>query len=200
MSERDLWNERYRQKSLVWGKEPNQFVVERLSGLEPCRVLDLGCGEGRNAIWLAVQGHDVTGVDVSDVAISRASDIAEEIGVPVAFMAADVRTWEPEPESFDLVVLAYMQAPPQIRPALHEKVARALVPGGRVFLIAHHKDNASKGVGGPPMHVLFDEDELAADFSGFNIAENTAVLRRVENGEASGDAVDLLFDASKPLA
>lgn len=163
-------------------------------------MLDLGCGEGRNAIWLAVQGHDVTGVDVSDVAISRASAIAEEIGVPVTYLAADVQTWEPEPESFDLVVLAYMQAPPQIRPALHGKVAGALAPGGRVFLIAHHKDNASKGVGGPPKHVLFDEDELAGDFSGFLIAENTTVVRRVETGDASGEAIDLLFDASKQLA
>ena len=201
MNERDLWNNRYRQDNLAWGAAPNQFVAERLGGLPPSRVLDLGCGQGRNAIWLAARGHEVTGVDVSDVAIARAEELAAQAGVTVSFIAADVRIWDAEPESFDLVLLAYAQAPPPVRVALHQKAARALSPGGRVFLIAHHRRNLDEGIGGPPMpEVLFTEADLAADFSEFEIEENTAVLRRVDRQNTTGDAVDLLFVARKPDA
>lgn len=199
MNQRDLWNERYEEKGSVWGAEPNQFVAERLGGIEPCRVLDLGSGQGRNAIWLARQGHAVTAIDVSDVATRQAAELAARAGVDVTFVAADLEEWEPEEAAFDLVLLAYMQAPASIRKALHAKAGRALVPGGRVFLIAHHKDNLDGGVGGPPVReMLFDEAEVAADFAGFAVDENTKVLRHVDKAGVSGDAIDLLFDARKP--
>ena len=197
MSQRDLWNQRYSQKGSVWGA-PNQFVVDRLADLEPSRILDLGCGQGRNAIWLAARGHTVTAVDVSDVAIGQAAELAADAGVVIDFVAADLVAWEPPEATFDLVLLAYMQAPETIRGALHRKSARALVPGGRVFIIAHHKENLEHGIGGPPsLDVLFDEDELAGDFVGFAIEENTKVLRHVDTGDIAGDAIDLLFSARK---
>jgi SAM-dependent methyltransferase len=199
MTQRDLWNERYGQRGAVWGVEPNQFVADRLGGIPPCRVLDLGSGQGRNAIWLAQQGHQVTAVDVSDVATAQGAEMAEAVGVEVEFVAADVVAWEPDAESFDLVVLAYFQAPEAVRTAIHHKVVRALAPGGRVLVVAHHRDNLEHGFGGPPMiEVLFDEEGVAADFAGFEIAENARVVRHVEKEDVSGDALDLVFLAVKP--
>jgi 2-polyprenyl-3-methyl-5-hydroxy-6-metoxy-1,4-benzoquinol methylase len=196
MSQRDLWNQRYTQNGSVWGAAPNQFVADRLADLEPCRILDLGCGQGRNAIWLAGRGHAVTAVDVSDVAIQQATELAADAGVTVEFVAADLGAWEPQEAAFDLVLLAYIQAPAPIREELHRKAARALAPGGSVFLIAHHKENLEHGIGGPPsLEVLFDEEEIAGDFVGFVIEENTRVLRPVVDG--GGDAIDLLFVARK---
>ena len=198
MNQQDLWNERYKQKGSVWGVAPNEFVADRLEGLEPCRVLDLGSGQGRNSIWMAQQGHAVTAVDVSDVATARGAEIAASMGVEVEFVAADLESWQPPTEAFDLVILSYMQAPGAIREAIHAKATAALVPGGRVFVIAHHRDNLENGIGGPPMiEVLFDEDLIAGDFPGFEIIENTRVLRRVDKGEDSGEAIDLLFYATK---
>lgn len=198
MSQRDLWNERYNQKGSVWGAAPNQFVADRLADLEPSRILDLGCGQGRNAIWLAARGHTVTAVDVSDVAIEQATELAADAGVSVEFVAADLAAWEPRAAAFDLVLLAYIQAPEATRRVLHRKAAEALAPGGVVFIIAHHKENLERGIGGPPSaEVLFDEDEIAGDFAGFVIEENTKVLRRVDRGDVIGDAVDLLFVARK---
>ena len=86
------WDARYSAKDLVWGRDPNRFVAEALADAEPGRALDLACGEGRNAIWLASLGWQVTGVDFSDVAIERARKLAGSRSVQVDFRVADVST------------------------------------------------------------------------------------------------------------
>jgi 2-polyprenyl-3-methyl-5-hydroxy-6-metoxy-1,4-benzoquinol methylase len=201
MDQRELWNDRYRDKGAVWGAEPNQFVAEYLEDLEPCRILDVGAGQGRNAIWLANRGHRVTAVDISDVAVAQAREIAREAGVEVEFIAADLAEWEPPTEAYDLVLLAYIQATAAERKLIHAKARRALAPGGRVFIIAHHLDNLDHGIGGPQSpDRLFDQDMMAEDFAGFTIEENRSVVRRVDKDGVSGDAIDLLFRAVKPLS
>ena len=199
MTQRDLWNERYRENEAVWGPGPNELVAERLADIEPCRVLDLGCGQGRNAIWLAAGGHAVTGIDVSDVAIGQAMKLAADAGIEADFIAEDLLRWEPPASAFDLVLLAYMQAPDPLRQGLHRKAAEALAPGGRVFLVAHHKDNLEHGVGGPQsLDYLFDGESVAADFADFDVEENARVTRVVGDGDTAGTAIDLLFIARKP--
>jgi SAM-dependent methyltransferase len=76
------WDARYAGKNLVWEAEPNRWVVEVCAGLPPGRALDLACGEGRNALWLARQGWRVTGVDFSRVALERAGDLARGFTLP----------------------------------------------------------------------------------------------------------------------
>lgn len=198
MEQRDIWNDRYRDKGSVWGAAPNQFVARYLAGLSSQRVLDLGAGQGRNAIWLAGQGHDVTAVDISDVAMTQAQEIATAAGLDVDFIAADLRDWEPDPEAFDLVLLCYIQVPDSDRKAIHAKAARALKRGGRVFIVAHHRDNLEHGVGGPQApDRLYDEATIADDFAGFRVEQNTTVARQVNIGETAGEALDLLFIAEK---
>ena len=196
---RAYWNQRYIAEGEVWGVEPNRFIAAELAGLSPRRVLDLGCGQGRNAVWLALQGHTVTGVDLSDVAISQAQHTAAAAGAQVEFLARDVTTWQPEPAGYDLVVLSYLQLPEPTRRQVHATAAAALAPGGRVFLIAHHHDNLEKGIGGPQTtDVLSDEASLAADFAGLDIIRNEVVMRPVVTDAASGEAIDILFIAEKP--
>jgi len=199
MTQRDSWNERYRERGALWGAGPNQFVTDRTGQMSPRRVLDLGSGQGRNAIWLAAQGHQVTAVDLSDVATAQAEGIAAEAGVDVEFIAADLAEWEPPTAAFDLVVLAYMQVPEAARRTIHDKAARALVSGGQVLVVAHHLANLEHGVGGPPTaEFLFDETDLADDFAGFEIIENNRVLRHVDKDDMTGDAIDVVFMARKP--
>lgn len=198
MTQRDLWNGRYSQKGTVWGAEPNQFVADRTKGMTPRRVLDLGSGQGRNAIYLAQQGHQVVAVDISDVATAQARELALEVGVDVDFIAADLESWESPEAAFDLVVLAYMQAPAVIRKWIHAEAARALVDGGQVLVVGHHLDNLEHGVGGPPIaEVLFDERDLAGDFADFDVIENSRVLRQVDKGDVVGDAIDIVFVGTK---
>lgn len=190
------WNERYSEAAALYGAEPNQFVAAGLSGLEPLRVLDMGCGQGRNAVWLAAQGHRVTGLDLSPVGIEQARRLAGDVGVDVDFQVCDIAAdYEALPE-YDLVLLSYLQLPPQLRTAVHRKAAESLVPGGEVFLIAHHADNLDQGVGGPPMpEVLFSEDELASDFAALDVLQNEKVYRNVERDGVTRVAHDILMRA-----
>ena len=198
---RTAWNERYSARGLAPGTAANQFVAAFAAGLSSRRVLDLGCGQGRNAVWLAQRGHTVTGIDQSDVAIEQARRLAFDNGVRVKFEVADiVEDWSPPPESFDLAILSYLQLPPATRKVAHAKVAGALTPGGTIFLIAHHSDNLEHGVGGPPHpEILFNEADLASDFASFPLSVNKKVYREVEQQDGVVRlAHDLLFEAVKP--
>ncbi len=194
------WDERYSQAGLVWGRDANSFVVSQLEGLSPRRVLDLGCGQGRNALWLASQGHEVTGLDLSPVAIAQASEIAEGAGLDANFAAVDLVTdWQPSPNAYDLIVLSYLQLPESARKPVHAKVVEALASEGMIFLIAHHPDNLEQGVGGPPYpEVMFDEAELAKDFAQLNIKRNEKVLRPVDQDGVIKDAIDIILLAKAP--
>ena len=197
----EAWNERYATRGMVWGTEPNRFLAHYATGLSPRRVLDLGCGQGRNAVWLAVQGHRVTGIDLSPVAVEQARRLAADHAVEVLFEVANVvEDWTPPPGAFDLVVLSYLQLPPHDRRAAHAKVAEALAPGGTVWLIAHHSDNITDGVGGPPYpEVLFDERALAGDFVDLDLLTNEKVYRDVEGEDGVVRvAHDILLVAAKP--
>jgi SAM-dependent methyltransferase len=197
---RQRWDERYANKGSVFGAEPNRFVAEHVAGLSPSRVLDLGSGQGRNAVWLALQGHTVTAVDLSQVATEQAREFAAEAGVDAYFIAADLLTWEPEPESFDLVLLSYLQLPKAARQTVHAMALRSLAPGGTVFLIAHHRANLERGVGGPPSpEVLFTEEEIGADFADCEIVRLEEVLRPVDVDGEKHEAIDVLLIARKPV-
>ncbi|MDE0369731.1 MAG: class I SAM-dependent methyltransferase [bacterium] len=197
----EAWNERYATRGMVWGTEPNRFLADYATGLTPRRVLDLGCGQGRNAVWLATQGHRVTGIDLSPVAIEQARRLAADHAVEVIFeVASVVEDWTPPPDAFDLVVLSYLQLPSHDRRVAHAKATEALAPGGTVWLIAHHSDNITAGVGGPPYpEVLFNERALAGDFVDLDLLRNEKVFRDVEGEDGLVRiAHDILLVAVKP--
>lgn len=196
---RERWNQRYETEGFIYGVEPNRFVAEHLSGLPPGRVLDLGSGQGRNAVWLALQGHRVTAVDLSAIATEQAKRLAAEAGVDVEFVTADLGTWDPPRGAFDVVLLSYLQLPAAARFSAHAKAAAALAPGGLVFLIAHHADNLEHGVGGPQEAAyLFSEDELKDDFAVLDIERLEQVRRTVDREDVSGEAIDVLMLARRP--
>ncbi|MCC7076978.1 MAG: class I SAM-dependent methyltransferase [Acidimicrobiia bacterium] len=195
---RRYWDDRYRN-SCLWGVEPNLFLVESVADLPPGDALDLGCGQGRNAVWLARQGHTVTAVDQSEVALEQARELATASGVELTTVCADAATWDAPEAAFDLVILTYVQTPPHERRMIHAQAVRALRAGGRLFLAAHHLRNLTDGVGGPPSpDVLFTEADLAADFATLHILRNEEVVRHVEREDLTGDAVDVVLIAEKP--
>jgi SAM-dependent methyltransferase len=197
---REAWDERYRAKDLVWGAEPNRFVAELLGDREPAgRALDLACGEGRNAIWLAKRGWSVTGVDFSEVAIERARKLAGEAGAPVEWVCADASRYEAEAGAFALVLVSYLQVPAAERRAVLARAAAALAPGGELFLIGHALRNLADGTGGPQHpSVLWDPEDLAAELRGvgLHVERCEEVMRPVE-GEAR-EAIDVLARARRP--
>ncbi|TQN28273.1 methyltransferase family protein [Haloactinospora alba] len=147
--EQEDWDERYRSSELVWGAEPNQFVVEMATELSPGRALDLAAGEGRNAAWLAERGWRVTATEFSSVAIDRGKRLAAAREVDVDWVYADAREYAPEPGAFDLVLLAYLHLPPEEWDRVLRGAVRALAPDGRLISVGHDRDNLVHGTGGP---------------------------------------------------
>jgi 2-polyprenyl-3-methyl-5-hydroxy-6-metoxy-1,4-benzoquinol methylase len=189
-----MWDGRYRERDAMWGSEPNRFLVEAVADLDRGTALDLGCGHGRNALWLAERGFTVTGLDLSPVAIEQADALAAETGVAVEFEAVDLLTWTPNDRLWDLVVLAYLHLPETMRQSVHAAAVSGVAPGGRIVVIAHHLDNLDRGTGGPPNpDWLFTEQQLASDFADLDIVRNEQVVRPTEQG----DALDLLCVAVK---
>lgn len=171
------WDTRYAERDLVWGAQPNRWVEEECADLPPGRALDLACGEGRNALWLAGRGWRVTGVDFSAVALARAADLAAESAVAdrTSWVRADLQTFVPESAGFDLVVVAYLQLPADQRRRVIAMAADALAPGGTLLVVAHDSANLTEGVGGPQdPAVLYTAAELVADLG---VREGLQVLR-----------------------
>lgn len=137
----EFWNERYSGGS-VWSGNPNVRLVEHVSDLRPGTALDVGCGEGADAIWLAQQGWSVTGVDVSTVGLARAAEHARRHGVDdIVWEEADVLEWDPAPRRFDLISAQFMHLPREIQQSVHRRLAAAINPGGTLLLVGHaHSD------------------------------------------------------------
>ena len=140
------WDERYAASELVWSAEPNVFVAAELTDLEPGRALDLAAGEGRNAIWLARQGWEVTASDFSQVALDKGRRLAGD--TEVRWVRADATQWD-EPAAYDLVVVAYLQLTATERRAALRAAYASLVVGGTLLVIAHDSSNLEEGTGGP---------------------------------------------------
>lgn len=194
-----FWDERYTAEGMLWGAEPNAVVAEIAGDLPAGTVLDLACGQGRNAVWLAQRGHDVTGIDLSPVAVGQARRLADDVGVDVDLATGDVTEWDPAGRTWDLVLLSYLQIPAADRAVAHAKAVAAVAPGGTLLLIAHHLDNLDGGIGGPQSpEVLYTEDQLAEDFAELEIQRNEIVTRRVERADLQGTAIDVLVVATRP--
>jgi SAM-dependent methyltransferase len=194
---REDWDARYASVENLWAAKPNRFLVAEVSDLPPGRVLDLACGEGQNAIWLASLGWDVTGVDYSEVAIGKARARAERDGVDVDFVCADLVEYEPEREHFDLVLVLYLHIASAERRGVLANAAEALAQGGTFVLIGHDLTNLTDGVGGPSdPDILSTPDEIASELPGLEIEKATTFLRDVRGEER--DAIDNLVRAHKP--
>lgn len=200
--ESEDWDERYRTAELVWRAEPNRWVAEEVAGLPPGRAIDLACGEGRNAVWLAEQGWDATGVDFSAVGLDKGRRMAAERGVQVTWVEADVRTWE-APSPADLVIVCYLQLPAGARRAALGHAAAALAPGGTLLVVGHDRSNLEHGVGGPQdPAVLYTPEDVVDDLqaSGVTVVVQRAevVRRPVDTASGRADALDCLVRAQRP--
>lgn len=193
------WDARYRAKELVWGVAPNRWVAQELTGFAPARALDLACGEGRNALWLAGLGWEVTAVEFSAVALDKARtlELRQPGGRPVTWVLADATTYRAD-ASVELALLCYLQLEADERRAAVRGAAAALAPGGTLLVIAHDSRNLSDGTGGPQEPaVLYTAHDVADDLTGLGVQIERAeeVLRPVDGAERP--AIDCLLRARR---
>ena len=135
------WDRRYDGSELVWTAEPNRFLVAETETLAPGRAIDLACGEGRNAVWLAERGWQAVGADFSEVGLRKARELADSRGVTVEWVAADLLDYHPDPRAFDLVLVFYLQVPASERRPIFRAAVDAVAPGGTFLVVAHDSSN-----------------------------------------------------------
>ncbi|KRA38044.1 MULTISPECIES: class I SAM-dependent methyltransferase [unclassified Nocardioides] len=146
----EAWNERYSGSGRVWSGKPNQRLVEQARDLDPGTALDVACGEGGDAIWLARQGWDVTAVDVSEVALEKVATHAEDAGVSARLrIGLYDALHDPRPagrHTFDLVTVSFLHVPVPDFDDIYRGIAEAVAPGGRLLVTAHHPHDVDSGV------------------------------------------------------
>ncbi len=193
------WDRRYGGSELVWSAEPNRFLAAEAGGLAVGRALDLACGEGRNAVWLAQQGWEVTGVDFSQVGLDKARRLAEQRGVSVQWLLADLVDYIPQAGAFDLVAILYLHVEDEAMRKILQRAAAALAPGGTLLVVGHDPTNIEDGYGGPQNPaILMSPDEIVQALPGLTIERAERVRRPVESAGEDGYAIDALVRAVRP--
>ncbi len=182
MSDQQFWNERYADSDYFYGTEPNSFLEEQCGVLNG-PVLSISEGEGRNGVFLATRGLDVTGVDLSSVALEKAEKLAKSKGVRITTIDADIETFEPEENHYGSVISISAHLPSSIRAVLYPRLEKALKPGGILLLEAYSPDQLSKDTGGPKdTDMLMSVEKIRTEFPNLE----PVLLRETEREVSEG--------------
>ena len=196
-----FWDDKFTDANHLFGTAPNAFIRQEAHRLKPASdVLELGAGEGRNAVYLASQGHTVTVVDFSAVALAFARRLAEREQVPITIVEADVAMWVPD-RQWDAVVASFLHLPPDNRPRLWGLIDEATRPGGWFIGVFFRPEQRTEGYtsGGPPdVSRLVPLEELQAAFAHWNVAVAQAPIDTLDDGFMQGPAALVYFAARKP--
>ena len=177
-----FWNKRYANRDYLYGTEPNSFLAEHYNLLSS-PVLSLSEGEGRNAVFLAIRGLEVVGVDISEVALEKAQRLAESCGVTIQTIVADLATFEPEENHYGSVISISAHLPSRIRNRLYTLIERSLKRDGVVILEAFSEKQLSRSTGGPKnADMLMTVEKLQREFPNLE----PVLLREVEREVSEG--------------
>jgi 2-polyprenyl-3-methyl-5-hydroxy-6-metoxy-1,4-benzoquinol methylase len=198
----ETWDARYAESDRIWSGNPNPRLVEHVADLPPGDALDIGCGEGADAVWLATKGWRVTALDVSEVALERTAAHAREAGVAdrVTPLHHDLMSDGPLPGEYALVSMQFMHPPPETFDELHRRVGAAVRPGGRLLVVAHHPDDLETGVRQPHgPDLLFTPERVVAvlDPDQWRIAVADAPTREWAREEGTVTVTDTVVLATR---
>lgn len=159
----NMWDKRYSQEEYVYGKEPNFFFKEHLLNYKPGKILLPAEGEGRNAVFAALSGWEVTAFDNSRVGQEKAMKLANELNVKVSYKIASYGDVNFEEETFDMIAFVYAHT--FNREQVHHKMLSYLKPGGIIILEGFSKEQINNNTGGPGnIDMLYSNDEIQSDF------------------------------------
>ena len=172
--ELERWNKRFSAPEYIFGTAPNEFLAAQASRLRPGqRALCVADGEGRNSVWLAEQGLEVTAFDLSPIGVDKARRLAAQRGVSVAYEVSDVYGWRWPEDAFDVVAAVFVQfADPAMRAFMFERMVRSLRRGGLVIVQGYTPKQLEYRTGGPPhAENMYTPEILRAAFAAFEILE-----------------------------
>jgi SAM-dependent methyltransferase len=193
------WDERYSEADQIWSGEPNASVVTLVRKLESGRALDVGCGEGADAIWLASLGWQVTAIDVSEVALRRARAAADQLEIEVEWLHAGLLEAQLPPGGFDLVSAQY---PALLRTATHDaerSLLSAVAPYGHL-LVVHHADidvEEARSHGFDPNDYVFPADVASVLDDDWEVIIDERRPRHVATGAGAGHSLDVILDVQR---
>jgi len=169
----EFWNRRYSEAGFAYGTKPNLFLVSKSKLLEPgMNILAIGDGEGRNGIWLAEHGMEVTIIDQSEIGLHKARHLAAEKNVVIQTICEDLMSWEWPVNTYDAIVSIFVHFGQTERPTVHKSILEALKPGGWLIMQSFNRDQITRNSGGPKnVDMLYTTEMLARDFSGLSIEE-----------------------------
>ncbi|MCM2277880.1 MAG: class I SAM-dependent methyltransferase [Oligoflexia bacterium] len=182
------WDERYQGEEYFYGTEPNDFLREQAGEFKPGgKILCLAEGEGRNAVFLAQKGFEVTAVDGSAVGLRKLERLAREKGVQVKTVVADLAEFRIEAGAWDGIVSIWAHLPKPLRARVHRDSIRALRPGGVFLLEAYRPKQLEYKTGGPPVvELLMTLEELREELAGLEILVGREVEREIHEGKGHG--------------
>lgn len=161
----EFWNERYSQKAYVYGIKPNEFFRKTLKQLTVGKILLPAEGEGRNAVFAAKLGWNVTAFDFSDSAMKKALDLAEKENVEINYLIENYNNFNTDDNYFDCIASIFVHPPNELRKQFHQKLLTFLKPGGKFIIEGFSKNQINYNSGGPNnIDMLFSKEELLGDF------------------------------------
>ena len=204
-TEEQIWDDRYASRPALWSGEPNAYLVEEVATLAPSTALDVGCGEGGDAIWLAANGWTVTAVDISSVALERARAHADQSGAQVVdrieWVHANLAEWEPPVSAFDLVSAQYVHLRGPLRRVVLARLAASVAPGGALLVVGHDVSDLETSVPRPSdPELYFTRGEVASilDAESWQVVRDDVPRRDVTDPAGETVAVhDMVFRARR---
>jgi SAM-dependent methyltransferase len=178
-----MWDERYSADGYAYGTKPNEFLEENVGHIPKGRVLSLAEGEGRNAVFLARRGYSVTAVDASPVGLNKARKLAEENGVAVEFILADLADYDLGVNRWDGIVSIFCPLPSSVRKELYKKVEAGLKRNGVFLLEAYTPEQLKHGTGGGnSVDVMQSKESLSLELAGLKFKHLIELERDVVEG------------------
>ncbi|MBI5449841.1 MAG: class I SAM-dependent methyltransferase [Gammaproteobacteria bacterium] len=192
-----MWDQRYSEPGYAYGTDANEFLKQHYAAIPAGgRVLCLAEGQGRNAVFLAQHGYDVTAVDASSIGLQCARTLAAQRGVEIATVVADLADFPLEPRAWHGIVSIFCHLPPPARIRLHAQIAQALVPGGVMILEAYTPAQLRLKSGGPPLaEMMMTAQTLRDELAGLDFVQLRELEREVVEGKyhtGRGAVVQLL--------
>ncbi len=198
---KDFWDQRYSEPGFAYGMEPNAFFVEVLDSLPPGKLLLPGEGEGRNAIYAAGNGWEVSAFDQSIVARDKALEWADSLDLRFDYKLTSLEEFSCPGPIFDLIAIIYIHLLPETRQQVHNQLSACLKPGGKIIMECFHKKQLRYGTGGPPTkELLYHEDDILSDFMELDVDLcEEEVLDIVAGKYHSGKSSVVRLIANKPI-
>lgn len=178
-----MWDTTYDTDQYIYGKQPNDFLKQHYAAIPKGKVLLLAEGEGRNAVFLAKLGYDVTAVDSSSIGLEKAKKLAQENNVAINVICEDLATFDLGEQHWDGIVAIYCHLPPALRQDVFKRVERSLASSGVFLLEGYRPEQIEYNSGGPPLaEMMISKATLAEELPNLAFSHLEELEREVYEG------------------